>query len=46
MYEIRALNPDAINAELAYRRELLKGRRTAYPAPRGRWRRRRDPLTD
>ncbi|HEY2297608.1 MAG TPA: hypothetical protein VGH43_07765 [Jatrophihabitans sp.] len=46
MYEVRALNPDAISAELAYRREQLKGRRPVYPAPRGRWLRRRDPLTD
>jgi hypothetical protein len=46
MYEIRALNPDAIAADLAYRRQLLQGRRVAYPAPRGRWTRRRDPITD
>jgi hypothetical protein len=40
MFEIRALNPDAMAADLAYRRERLRGRRVAHPAPRGRWWRR------
>ena len=46
MFETRALNPDAISADLAYRRQQLVGRRTAPPAPRGRWVRRRNPTTD
>ena len=46
MYEIRALNPDAIAADLAYRRQQLRGRRVLNPEPRGRWTRRRDPITD
>ena len=31
MFEIRALNPDAIAADLAYRREQLMGNRIANP---------------
>jgi hypothetical protein len=46
MYELRALNPDAIAADLAYRRELLVGRRVGPPAPRGRWWKRRGPVND
>ena len=33
MYEIRALNPDAISAELAYRRQQLVGNRVAHAQP-------------
>ncbi len=41
MYELRALNPDAVTAELAYRREQLTGHRLGRPRPRERrWRRR------
>jgi hypothetical protein len=46
MFEIRALNPDAIAADLAYRRQQLMGNRIANSAPRGRWRRRRSPVND
>lgn len=46
MYEIRALNPDAISAELAYRRQQLAGHRVGYTQPRGRWWRRRTQSTD
>jgi hypothetical protein len=46
MYEIRALNPDALAADLAYRRERLQGRRVAHLEPRGRWWRRRTFSTD
>jgi len=46
MYEIRALNPDAITAELAYRRQQLVGNRVGPPQPRGRWWRRRTQITD
>ena len=33
MYEIRALNPDAIQAELAYRRQQLVGNRVGRRSP-------------
>lgn len=46
MYEIRALNPDAVNAELAYRRAQLVGRPTVHVQPRARWWRRRGPVSD
>jgi len=46
MYEIRALNPDAMSAELAYRRQQLVGNRVAHLQPRGRWWRRRPQSTD
>ncbi len=46
MYEIRALNPDAIQAELAYRRQQLVGNRVGQAQPRGRWWRRRPQSTD
>lgn len=46
MFEIRALNPDAMAADLAYRREQLRGRRVARPDPRGRWWLRRTISTD
>lgn len=47
MYEIRALNPDAINAELAYRRQqLIVGNRVGHAEPRARWWRRRPQSTD
>jgi hypothetical protein len=46
MFELRALNPDAVAADLEYRRQQLVGRRVAYPQPRGRWWRRRSPGTD
>lgn len=46
MYEIRALNPDAVNAELAYRRSLLVGRPTVPVQARARWWRRRGPVND
>jgi hypothetical protein len=46
MLEIRALNPDAVAADLAYRRQQLMGTRIANAAPRGRWRRRRNPGND
>jgi hypothetical protein len=42
MYEIYDRNPDAMNAELAYRRALLTGTRSQLAAPRGRWWRRRN----
>ncbi|MGH8860069.1 MAG: hypothetical protein ACRDVG_02345 [Jatrophihabitantaceae bacterium] len=46
MYEIRALNPDAINADLAYRRAQLLGLHPAHLGPRARWWRRRGPVSD
>lgn len=46
MFEIRALNPDALAADVAYRRERLQGRRVAHVEPRGRWWRRRNGLAD
>jgi hypothetical protein len=46
MFEIRALNPDAMAADLAYRRERLRGRRVAHADPRGRWWRRQTIITD
>lgn len=46
MYELIDTNPDAMRAELAYRRALLSGTRSLPPQPRGRWRRRRGPRAD
>jgi hypothetical protein len=46
MFETRAINPDAVSADLAYRRAQLTGRSAARPQPRGRWWRRRAPGTD
>jgi hypothetical protein len=46
MYEIRALNPDAVSADLAYRRNQLTGRPGVRPGPRGRWWRRATPRND
>ncbi len=46
MFELRALNPDAVHADLEYRRQQLMGRRVAHLQPRGRWWRRRPASTD
>ena len=43
MYELIDTNPDAMTAELAYRRARLSGTRAVLPQPRGRWWRRRAP---
>jgi hypothetical protein len=43
MFEIFDLDPDAMTAELAYRRARLIGSPAARPAPRGRWLRHRAP---
>ncbi len=45
MSEIYHHNPDAMKAELAYRRSLLMGPRGALAAPRGRGRLRRGRRT-
>jgi hypothetical protein len=45
MYEIYHQNPDALKAELAYRRSMLIGLRGQPPAPRGRWWRQRSQRT-
>jgi len=46
MYETYERNPDALAAEIAYRRARLMGSASHPPAPRGRWWRRRTPTTD
>jgi hypothetical protein len=46
MYDNMNVNPDAMAAELAYRRSILIGTRSTPPAPHGRWRRRRAPRAD
>lgn len=46
MFEMRALNPDAVAADLAYRRQQLMGHRVARLEPRARWWRRRPLSTD
>ena len=46
MFELRALNPDAVAADLDYRRQQLMGRRSERLQPNGRWRRRRQFRND
>jgi hypothetical protein len=43
MYELDHINPDAIRAELAYRREQLTTGRRDNPTRLGRWYRARRP---
>jgi hypothetical protein len=46
MNEILGVNPEAVAAEVAYRRSVLVGTRTSQPTAGGRWRRRRAPRND